>query len=40
VDARVLAAFGGVGAPVRIRVEADGSVTGPALIELRITQGS
>ena len=39
VDARVLAAFGGVGVPVRLRVAADGSVEGPALVELRITQG-
>jgi hypothetical protein len=39
VDSRVLAAFGGTAAPVRIRVAADGSVQGPAAVELRITQG-
>ena len=39
VDPRVLAAFGGTVAPVRIRVAADGSVQGPAPVELRITQG-
>jgi hypothetical protein len=39
VDPRVLAAFGGVVAPARVLVRADGSVTGPALVELRITPG-
>jgi hypothetical protein len=39
LDPRVLAAFGGVATPARIRVAADGSVTGPAMVELRITQG-
>jgi len=39
VDPRVLAAFGGTVAPVRIRVAADGSVQGPSPVELRITQG-
>ena len=39
VDARVLAAFGGTATPVRIRVAPDGSVHGPATVELRITQG-
>lgn len=39
VDSRVLAAFGGTAAPVRIRVAADGSVQGPTAVELRITQG-
>jgi hypothetical protein len=39
VDPRVLAAFGGTVAPVRIRVAPDGSIEGPATVELRITQG-
>jgi hypothetical protein len=39
VDPRVLAAFGGTVAPVRIRVAPDGSIEGPAMVELRITQG-
>jgi hypothetical protein len=39
VDPRVLAAFGGTVAPVRIRVAPDGSIVGPAMVELRITQG-
>ena len=39
VDSRVLAAFGGTVAAARIRVAPDGSVQGPALVELRITQG-